>query len=413
MPAPPAPRKQYSAAFKRKVTLAAEAVGNSAAGRRFGVNEGSIRGWRRQKAALFACSGTRRSFRGPKQGAFPDLEEELAAFIKDQRAQHLTVNIELLQQKARELVRGKGILPTDFKASKRWVSRFMTRAGFSLRRRTSISQKLPEQYEERHILSLRKATKFQLGQIGNTDQTPVNLDMPSAFTVHEKGSRQVCVRTTGNEKTRVTVMLGCTADRRKLPPYVVFKRKTLPKNEKFPRSVIVRCQDKGWMDETLVLDWVKSVWCRRPGALLSFPSILVLDAFRCHLVESVKRLLRESGTELIVIPGGIPAVLSVLNQWLLNVKPPHCITQLPRSLLERAFWKAGTLPKKFVAQVPVLYKQVAMTFNIHQLLHLANTVRRMGPLWANSAFTFESGNSQLLQHVSTVKQQNKRANYTK
>ncbi|KAM7298552.1 uncharacterized protein ISCGN_019146 [Ixodes scapularis] len=37
----------------------------------------------------------------------------------------------------------------------------------------------------------------------------------------------------------------------------------------------------------------------------------------------------------------IPAVLSVLNQQLLNVKPPHCITQLPRSLLERAFWKAG------------------------------------------------------------------------
>lgn len=319
MPAPPAPRKQYSAAFKRKVILAAEAVGNSAAGRRFGVNEGSIRGWRRQKAALFACSGTRRSFRGPKQGAFPDFEEELAAFIKDQRAQHLAVNIELLQQKARELARGKGILPTDFKASKHWVSRFMTRAGFSLRRRTSISQKLPERYEEllisfqRHILSLRKATKFQLGQIGNADQTPVYLDMPSAFTVHEKGSRQVCVRTTGNEKTRVTVMLGCTADGRKLPPYVVFKRKTLPKNEKFPRSVIVRCQDKGWMDETLVLDWVKSVWCRRPGALLSFPSILVLDAFRCHLVESVKRLLRESGTELIVIPGGMTSQLQPLD----------------------------------------------------------------------------------------------------
>lgn len=72
---------------------------------------------------------------------------------------------------------------------------------------------------------------------------------------------------------------------------------------------------------------------------------------------------------------------------------------------------AETLLKKFAAQIPVLYRQAAMTFNIHQLLHLANTVRRMGPLWANSAFTFESGNSQLLQHVPTVKQQNKRAKY--
>ncbi|KAG0430597.1 hypothetical protein HPB47_022554 [Ixodes persulcatus] len=38
----------------------------------------------------------------------------------------------------------------------------------------------------------------------------------------------------------------------------------------------------------------------------------------------------------------------------------------------------GTLLKKFVAQVPVLYGQAAMTFNIHQQLHLANTVRRRG-----------------------------------
>ncbi|KAH7935443.1 hypothetical protein HPB52_007592 [Rhipicephalus sanguineus] len=123
----------------------------------------------------------------------------------------------LLQAKAREIARDKGIQPEDFKASKHWVSRFMRRAGFSLRRRTSISQKLaapaqlPESYEEhlvafqRYIIALRKAVPFQLGQIGNADQTPVYLDMPSALTVHQKGSRQVIVRSTGNEKTRVTV----------------------------------------------------------------------------------------------------------------------------------------------------------------------------------------------------------------
>ncbi|KAL1419890.1 hypothetical protein MTO96_004643 [Rhipicephalus appendiculatus] len=209
----------------------------------------------------------------PAGGAAPSIVPPASVAASPPSGIKLAVNIELLQAKAREIARDKGIEQAVFKASKHWVSRFMRRAGFSLRRRTSISQKLPESYEEllvsfqRHVISLRKAVSFQLGQIGNADQTPVYLDMPSALTVHEKGSRQVTVRSTGNEKTRVTVMLSCTADGHKLPPYVVFKRKTLPKGEKFPRNVVVRCQDKGWMDESLVLDWIKVATCRSVGPL--------------------------------------------------------------------------------------------------------------------------------------------------
>ena len=38
----------------------------------------------------------------------------------------------------------------------------------------------------------------------------------------------------------------------KLPSYVVFKSKTLPK-DKFPAGGIVRAQKKGWIDEGLVV----------------------------------------------------------------------------------------------------------------------------------------------------------------
>ena len=34
----------------------------------------------------------------------------------------------------------------------------------------------------------------------------------------------------------------------------------------------------------------------------------------------------------------------------------------------------------------------SMTYNVHQLLHLYTYVKRWGPLWANSAFPFESHN---------------------
>ncbi|KAG0442803.1 hypothetical protein HPB47_015604 [Ixodes persulcatus] len=49
------------------------------------------------------------------------------------------------------------------------------------------------------------------------------------------------------------------------------------------------------------------------------------------------------------------------------------------------------LLRAFVASTATLYKDQAMTFNVHQLLHLAEAARQMGPLWGHSAFVFESG----------------------
>lgn len=64
---------------------------------------------------------------------------------------------------------------------------------------------------------------------------------------------QIRIRITGNEKMRLTIMLACLAYGRKLPPRIIFRHKTIPK-ELSPRNVIVRCQEEGWMDTPLVLD---------------------------------------------------------------------------------------------------------------------------------------------------------------
>lgn len=101
----------------------------------------------------------------------------------------------------------------------------------------------PAEYEEqlvafqRYVIKLRQEHNYLLGQIGNADQTPVYFDMPSRTTVTAKGAKDVRLLTTGNEHTRFTVMLCCTADGCKLPPYIVFRRKTIPKSEVFPRKL--------------------------------------------------------------------------------------------------------------------------------------------------------------------------------
>ena len=65
----------------------------------------------------------------------------------------------------------------------------------------------------------------------------------------------------------------------------------------------------GWMDEKLTTDWVKTVWGQRPGAL-SNKSLLILDAFRCHKSNKIKKLMKDRQTTLTIIPGRMTTVYS-------------------------------------------------------------------------------------------------------
>ena len=123
------------------------------------------------------------------------------------------------------------------------------------------------------------------------------------------------------EKLRLTVMLATNADGRKLPSLLIFKRKTLPKSEAFLKDVIVRAQEKGWMMDELMLERLKIVWGCRPRAFLNHPSMLVLDAFKGHLTDSVKNQLRKMNTELVVIPVGMTSVLQPMDITIKQASP--------------------------------------------------------------------------------------------
>ena len=97
-------------------------------------------------------------------------------------------------------------------------------------------------------------------------------------------------------------MLACLGDGTKLPPYIVFKRKTIPKN------LNLRCQEKGWMDERLVQDWLRTVW-NKVGGLTRRKSLLVWDLFRTNLSRPIHCTLKLLHTEPAVIPGGMTSML--------------------------------------------------------------------------------------------------------
>ena len=95
---------------------------------------------------------------------------------------------------------------------------------------------------------MRKNLCFETGQLGNMDQVPLTFDVPSNKTADVKGSKTIMIKTSGNEKTRYTVVLACCADGTKLPTLLISKRKTLPKDV-IPHGIYIHVHSKGWMEK--------------------------------------------------------------------------------------------------------------------------------------------------------------------
>ena len=82
----------------------------------------------------------------------------------------------------------------------------------------------------KYVTIMRKKLCFETGQLGNMDEVPLTFDVPSNKTVDVTGAKTITIKISGNEKRRYTFVLACCADSTKLPPLLIFKRKTLPKD---------------------------------------------------------------------------------------------------------------------------------------------------------------------------------------
>jgi hypothetical protein len=142
-------RFHYDAALKRKVIKNAAEHENRAAGRKFKKSEANVRRWRNDRASIFSCKATTKSFTGPTKGRHPDVDAAVLHFVKDTRAKGMPITRQAMQVKTTETAKSLGI--TKFKAGRGWCDRFMRRERLSLRHRTSICQKIPADFQEKLI----------------------------------------------------------------------------------------------------------------------------------------------------------------------------------------------------------------------------------------------------------------------
>lgn len=136
----------------------------------------------------------------------------------------------------------------------------------SLRRRTTVSQRLPRELARRisnhlrTVRNLRKARNYSADQIAVVDETGLWVDMPGNSTLEEVGSRTVAIKTTGHEKARFTVVLGARADGSRMHPLVIFKGKRKEKALDRITGVVVQMQENAWTNEEIALRWLTSLW---------------------------------------------------------------------------------------------------------------------------------------------------------
>lgn len=79
--------------------------------------------------------------------------------------------------------------------------------------------------------------------------------LSSNYTIDSGGKESISITTTVHEKAAFTVVLSYAADETKLIPMIIFKRKTIPK-ENFPKGMEVRAIEKGWMNEDMMISWI-------------------------------------------------------------------------------------------------------------------------------------------------------------
>src|SRR6266540_3600815 len=171
----------------------------------------------------------------------------------------------------------------------------MKRYNFATRRRTHIAQYLPENLlkKQQNFLAfiLYRCIQYDylLKYISNMDETPVTFDLPYSTTLDHRDTSTVNIQITGHEKSNFTVILGCMADGIKLPAICIFKLKNISR-ESFPEGIFIRI-----------------------NLLNNSRSLLVLDSFQEHLVDSVKNRFNEKQTNIAVIPGGLTSKLQPLD----------------------------------------------------------------------------------------------------
>ena len=261
-------KSSYSTEYNLEtIKFAKESKSIYSAAKKFNVDHKRIREWQRTKAKLQAADNKRKCLDGGVRKPFAvGLEDELLEWIHERRSTGLQVSRAMIPHKAQAIHEQKckaWQVSPSFILSNGWVQKCMARNRLSERCRTTELQKDQDRLIDKliaYILQVQRQQNrhsYSHSDIIAMDQTAVWQYMLSSTTVDNVGEKSIRLKTTGHERSKVSVCLTAKADGIKLKPFIVFlgaKRETKQLNEEYKNRCYVASSVNGWMNEDLTRD---------------------------------------------------------------------------------------------------------------------------------------------------------------
>ena len=157
------------------------------------------------------------------------LKERLKNRIQEHREKRSHISRRRVQLWATEMTNED---ERDFKASNGWLDKFLKRNGFSLRKRTTVCQRTPDEYIPKlvsfvyHLGEVRKNGKYPDKNVYVMDELSLWLEPLSETTISVKGDKNIPILSSGSEKMRITVVLTAKANGKKLKPFCHHSQET-------------------------------------------------------------------------------------------------------------------------------------------------------------------------------------------
>src|SRR5215212_5953051 len=216
---------------------------------KFGIKTKQLREWLNNKEQLIRVVPYIQKLSPGSRPKYPELEIELMNWFKESRSQLKIVTRYMIQAKARSFAKRatyQAMYPNinEAKFSQKWVDGFMSRHNLVNRRKTTVAQRLPDDYLEQqnnflsYVLFRRREHQYPLSLIANMDEMSLSFNLPSN-TTEQRDTKTVSILSTGHERANFTVVLSCMANGTKLTPVIIFKLVNIPRGE-FSDGVIIR-----------------------------------------------------------------------------------------------------------------------------------------------------------------------------
>ena len=209
-----------------------------------------VRKWRKQEEDLRQVKKTKKSLRGHK-ARWPQLEDQLEQWVVEQRAASRSISTVTVRMKATALAQDMNI--NNVRGGPSWCFRFMRRRNLSIRTRTTVSQLLPKDYQEK-LATFRAYCKNKITEkkihpehIINMDEIPLTFDIHVNRTV-EKSGTSTCLYALQGTRSHPSLSFSlATLMAKNFHPWLFLRGRPCQKKTFQPASSSKLTRRDGWM----------------------------------------------------------------------------------------------------------------------------------------------------------------------